>query len=162
MPAGRSRCPSPSATSPPEEPSEYGAGACRRTTMGGRRSWPVVCIVDDDASLCRALTTLLYAHGLHAETYTCAEAFVQKLRGGRLACAAVLLDIHLGTTSGFDVYDRMTESKNAIPTIFMTGRDDAVSRARAARLGRTAYLVKPFEDDTVMRAIQRALGATRG
>jgi FixJ family two-component response regulator len=131
--------------------------------MGRRRRRPVVCIVDDDASLCRALTTLLAAHGVHAEVYTCPEPFLAKLRAGRLSCAAVLLDIHLGTTSGFDVYDCMTASKNAIPTIFMTGRDDAVSRARAADLGATAYLVKPFEDTVLMRAIEQALGsATKG
>jgi FixJ family two-component response regulator len=128
--------------------------------MGGQRRRPVVCVVDDDASLCRALTTLLSAHGLHAETYTCAEPFLDKLRAGRLSCAAVLLDIHLGTTSGFDVYDCMTASKNAVPTIFMTGRDDAVSRARAGRLGGTAYLVKPFEEAVLMRALERALAAT--
>ncbi|HEY7518863.1 MAG TPA: response regulator [Methylomirabilota bacterium] len=120
----------------------------------------MVCIVDDDPSLCRALTTLLSSHGLRAEAYTCAEPFLERLRAGRLSCAAVLLDIHLGTTSGFDVYECMTTSKNAVPTIFMTGRDDAVSRSRAGRLGGTAYLVKPFEEAVLMRVLALALAAT--
>lgn len=127
--------------------------------MGGRRDRPLVCIVDDDASFCRALTTLLCSHGFRVEAYPCAEPFVQKLQAGRLSCAALLLDIHLGTTSGFDVYDCLTASKHAVPTIFMTGRDDALTRARAARLGATAYLVKPFEDAALIRAIDLALAA---
>ena len=119
----------------------------------------MVCIVDDDASLCRALTSLLCSHGFRVEAYTCAEHFLEALQAGPLSCAAVLLDIHLGTRSGFDVHEGMTAAKNAVPTIFMTGRDDAVSRARADRLGAAAYLVKPFEDAVLLRAIDRALAA---
>lgn len=125
--------------------------------MGGRRARPLVCIVDDDASFCRALTSLLCSHGFRVEAYSCAEPFVQELQAGRLSCAALLLDIHLGTTSGFAVYERLTASKRAIPTIFMTGRDDAVTRARVARVGAAAYLVKPFEDAALIRAIDLAL-----
>jgi len=127
--------------------------------MGGPRDRPLVCIVDDDTSFCRALTSLLCSHGFRVEAYPRAKPFMQKLQAGRLSCAALLLDIHLGTTSGFAVYDRLTASKHAIPTIFMTGRDDAVTRARAARLGATAYLVKPFEDAVLIRAIDLALAA---
>ena len=128
--------------------------------MGGRRDRPIVCIVDDDVSVCRALTSLLCAHGLHAKAYLCAGPFVEDLQAGRLSCGALVLDIHLGTTSGFDVYDRLLSSKHPIPTIFITGRDDAVSRERAARLGAMAYLVKPFEDAALLRAIQGALAST--
>ena len=127
--------------------------------MGGRRDRPIVCVVDDDVSVCRALTSLLCAHGFRVEAYLCAEPFVQELQAGRLSCAALVLDIHLGTMSGFDVYDRLTASKHTIPTIFMTGRDDAVSRARAAHLGAAAYLVKPFEDAVLIRAIDVAVAA---
>ena len=129
--------------------------------MVGWRGRPLVCIVDDDASFCRALTSLLGSHGCRVEAYSCAEGFVQTLQAGRLSCAALLLDIHLGTTSGFALYDRLTASKHAIPTIFMTGRDDAVTRERVARLGATAYLVKPFEDAALIQAIDLALAARR-
>lgn len=128
--------------------------------MGGRRDRPIVCIVDDDAAVCRALTSLLCAHGFRVEAYPCAEPFLQELQAGRLSCGVLVLDIHLGTTSGFEVYDRVTAARHAIPTIFMTGRDDAISRERAARLGVAAYLVKPFEDAVLLRAVRCALAST--
>ena len=128
--------------------------------MGGRHDRPIVCIVDDDASVCRALTSLLYAHGFRVEAYPCAELFVQELQAGRLSCGALVLDIHLGTTSGFDVYDRLIASNHAVPTVFITGRDDAVARERAGRLGAMAYLVKPFEDAALLRAVHGALAST--
>ena len=52
------------------------------------------------------------------------------------------------------------DGRKEIPTIFMTGRDDGISRKRAARLGATAYLVKPFEDAVLLRAIRCALAST--
>jgi FixJ family two-component response regulator len=127
--------------------------------MGVRRDRPIVCIVEDDVSFRSALTSLLCAHGFHVEAYPCAQSFLQKLQAGRLSCAALVLDIHLGTLSGFDVYDRLTTSKHVIPTIFMTGRDDTVTRRRVARVGAVAYLVKPFEDAVLLRAIRGALGS---
>ena len=80
---------------------------------------------------------------------------------GQLQCAVLVLDIHLGKLSGFDLHDRLTLMGLSIPTIFMTGRDDSKSRERARRVGAKAYLIKPFEDDALIAAIVGALTGTR-
>src|SRR5262249_11299194 len=70
-----------------------------RSPMTGSR---VVGIVDDDASLLRALRRLLQAVGFTVETFESGEEFVQSLRP-RPNC--LVLDIHLGTLTGFDLHE---------------------------------------------------------
>ena len=74
-----------------------------------------------------------------------------------LHCTVLLLDIHLGEMSGFDLHNRLTKMGLSIPAIFMTGCDDASHRERAAQVGPAAYLVKPFEDIELLGAIGAAL-----
>jgi FixJ family two-component response regulator len=125
--------------------------------MAVARDSPIVCVVDDDRSLRRALTLLLRGHGFKVEAYAWAEQLLQRVQAQKFHCTVLVLDIHLGTTSGLDLYDRLTALGVAIPTIFMTGRDDASTRDRVSRAGATAYLVKPFEDAVLIGAIVAAL-----
>ena len=118
---------------------------------------PVIRIVDDDPSVRRALTLLLRGHGFRVETSASAEHALQAARGGQPLWAVLVLDIDLGATCGFDLYERLRSLGLAVPTIFMTGRDDARLRERASRFGDTAYLVKPFEHTLLLDAIARAL-----
>jgi FixJ family two-component response regulator len=135
------------------------ATVSRHTAVAVARDVPIVCIVDDDTSVRRALSLLLRGQGLRVEAYTWAEQFLRSVRAGQSRCAVLVLDIHLGATSGFELHDRLTALGVAIPTIFMTGRDDATTRERVCRAGAAAYLVKPFEDAALISAIVTALRA---
>lgn len=57
-----------------------------------------VAVVDDDASVCRALSRLLRAEGMLAVTYPCAAAFLSDPAGAGFDC--LVLDIQLGGMSG--------------------------------------------------------------
>jgi FixJ family two-component response regulator len=118
---------------------------------------PLVCIVDDDRSLLRALRTLLTASGFKVRVFASGEAFLQSAQGGRFHCAVIIVDVHLITMSGFDVHDRLKDSGLLVPTIFITGRDDRIIRAHAHRAGAVAYLTKPFEPHALIAAIQQAV-----
>jgi len=122
-----------------------------------RTPGPVVCLVDDDPSVRRALTVLLRGHGFSVEAYAGAEHVQRRLQAGLFDCAVLIVDVHLGRVSGFDVYERLTALGLAIPAIFMTGRDDPTTRQRAARAGAKAYLVKPFDDTALVGAIRLVL-----
>jgi FixJ family two-component response regulator len=117
-----------------------------------------ICIVEDDASLRQALERLVWSYGFEVEAFARPSQVLQRLEAGRLHCKVLVLDIHLGQMSGFDLHDRLTKMGLSIPTIFMTGRDDAANRGRVAQTGAKAYLVKPFEDSALMGAIDVALG----
>lgn len=95
------------------------------------------------------------------EAYGSPEALRRRATHGGCPYAVLVLDVHLGPISGIDLYERLTATGLAIPAIFMTGRDDAPTRQRVARVGGWAYLVKPFADVALLDAIRMALAAAR-
>ena len=115
---------------------------------------PTVCIVDDDPSVCRALTRLLRGNGFRTEAFSRPADFVERLKSEDTGCDALLLDIHLGTMNGFELHAWLTDMGFDIPTIFMTGRDGSGMREEALRVGGRAYLVKPFEDDALIAEVR--------
>ncbi len=60
--------------------------------------------------------------------------------------------------SGFDLSDCLAATRHQIPLIFITAHDDEQTRERARRAGAVEYLPKPFDEDTLIRAIHSALG----
>ncbi|HEY3098675.1 MAG TPA: response regulator [Methylomirabilota bacterium] len=116
-----------------------------------------VCVVDDDASLLRALQLLLRAAGFKVFAFGSAEEFLLAAQAVPPRC--LVLDIHLGRLSGFDLHERLTAVGLSIPTIFITAHDDAPTRERARRAGAVAYLRKPFDDKALIASVERALGA---
>jgi FixJ family two-component response regulator len=117
---------------------------------------PIVCVVDDDDSILRALRRLLDATGFRVETFTSAEEFLQSEHRGRADC--VVLDVHLGGLSGLDLQERLARSGAGTPVVIITAHDDVPTRERARRAGAVAYLPKPFDDDSLIAAIQKAMG----
>jgi FixJ family two-component response regulator len=112
---------------------------------------PVISIVDDDLSVRRALQRVVQSGGYTGETFASAGEFLDSSPLGRTAC--LVLDIHLGTTTGFDLEEQLAIYRAAIPIIFITARDDAPTRERARRSGAAGYLPKPFEGQALLDTI---------
>jgi FixJ family two-component response regulator len=117
---------------------------------------PLVYVIDDDASLLRALRRLLGAGGFQVCTFSSAEEF---LASERATPACLVLDVHLGGLSGLDLQERLIAAGRRIPVVFITAHDDMVTRERARRLGAIDYLRKPFNDESLLAGINRAIGA---
>ena len=111
--------------------------------------------MDDDTSLLRSLNRLLRTAGFTVETFESAGVFLRARQSSPPDC--LVLDVHLGAVSGFDVHARLLASGTSVPTIFVTGHDDAATREQARRAGAAAYLAKPFEDQALVSAIEKAL-----
>ena len=118
---------------------------------------PLISIVDDDLSVRRALRRLVQSAGYSAETFASAREFLDSLPSGRTAC--LVLDIHLEGMSGFELQERMAADPDPIPVIFITAQDDAATRERARQTSASAYLRKPFDEQVLLAAIGRAIGA---
>jgi FixJ family two-component response regulator len=110
-------------------------------------------VVEDDPSFLRALGRLLGAAGFTVAPFASAEEFLASNSAGAMSC--LVLDVHLGGMSGFDLQQRLAAAGAPIPTIFITAHDDSITRERA-RSG-VAYLRKPFREDALIGAIQQAL-----
>jgi FixJ family two-component response regulator len=128
----------------------------KETSVADRRGVPSVCVVDDDAPLRRALQRLLRAAGYGVETFGSAEDFLATEHAPPPDC--LVLDIRLGGISGFQLHDHLRASGLSIPTVFITGHDDAGTREQARRVGAAGYVRKPFDEDALLSAIEAALG----
>lgn len=109
-------------------------------------------LVDDDAGLCQAVSRLLRIGGFHVDAFPSAEAFLDA-HVARLDC--LILDIHLGGMSGFDLLDELAFRHEALPTVLITAQENPGSRARATALG-AGFLCKPFTNVQLQVAITRA------
>jgi FixJ family two-component response regulator len=126
---------------------------------------PVIAIVDDDASIRRALHRLVQAKGYTVESFASARDFLDAVPRCRPAC--LVLDVHLNG-SGFELQERLAADGLKIPIIFITAHDDDSTRRRLEKCGAVAYLWKPVDEQVLLQAIQRATwpddgssGATR-
>ena len=121
---------------------------------------PLISIIDDDLSVRRALRRLVQSAGYAVETFASAPEFVDSIPSGRPAC--VVLDIHLGGMSGFELQERLAADEVSIPIVFITAHDDAATRERVRQSGVAAYLRKPFDKRALLEAIETALRSVPG
>src|SRR5262249_50342662 len=117
---------------------------------------PMICVVDDEASILRALWRLLAAGGFSVETFSSAEGFLESEHRRRADC--LVLDVHLEGMGGLGLQERLLALGMEIPVVFITGHDDRTTRERAGRAGAVGYLRKPFDDESLIGAINRAIG----
>jgi FixJ family two-component response regulator len=61
--------------------------------------------------------------------------------------------------SGLDLQRLLMASHPGIRIVFITSHGDEELRSRALRLGAVDYLLKPFSEDALLDAVQKALGA---
>lgn len=116
---------------------------------------PAIVVIDDDASVRRALQRLLRAAGFTVETFATAREFLDA--GHRPQTACLVLDIHLPGMSGVELQEYLAVSGALIPIVFITAHDDAATRERASRAGVVGYLLKPFDQGALIEAIGRAI-----
>lgn len=114
-----------------------------------------VAIVDNEMSVRRALARLLRIAGMQVVTFGSPLLFLEALAFRPVDC--VLLDLHLGEMTGFDVQKRLHQIETAPPVIILTSNDSAECRASALLNGASAYLVKPVDSADLLLAIARAV-----
>jgi FixJ family two-component response regulator len=115
-----------------------------------------VLVVDDDASLLRALQRLLQELHLEVLTFSSAEAFLASEIPDGDVC--LLIDVYLPGMSGIELCKRLAASDRSLPTIVMSAHDDEVTQRNARQAGAVATLYKPFDEDVLLNALTRALG----
>jgi FixJ family two-component response regulator len=120
---------------------------------------PIVFVVDDDASVRRALTNLFQSVGLTVEVFGSAPELLQ----GKLpdVASCLVLDIRLPGLSGLDFQSELTKANINIPIIFMTGHGDIPMSVRAMKGGAVDFLTKPFRDQDILDAVATAIERDR-
>jgi RNA polymerase sigma factor (sigma-70 family) len=120
---------------------------------------PVVFVVDDEASVCKALARLLRSAGHQVETFTSAADFLK--RGHHDGPGCLVLDVRMPGVTGLDLQAAVGRMDQALPIVFISGRSDIPTSVRAMKAGAVDFLPKPFRDRDLLEAIQRSLAKAR-
>lgn len=120
---------------------------------------PLVHVIDDDDSLRNALSSLLRSVGIQARTYPSAEDLLNQPLPDVPSC--LVLDVRLQGISGLDLQARLTESRDKLPIIFMTGHGDIAMTVRAMKAGAIDFLPKPIREQDLLDAVSLALASSR-
>jgi FixJ family two-component response regulator len=116
---------------------------------------PVVFVVDDDASMRKALGNLIQSVGLRVEAFASAPEFLA-VKLPEVPCC-LILDIRLPGLSGLDFQAKLASANIAIPIIFITGHGDIPMSVQAMKAGAIEFLPKPFRDQDLLDAVRVAL-----
>jgi FixJ family two-component response regulator len=118
----------------------------------------VVFVVDDDARVRDALTSLLESAGLDVVAFASATEFLEAEKPDAAAC--LVLDLELPDVNGLELQRELAE-REAPPIVFITGHGDIPLSVRAMKAGAVEFLPKPFGDEELLRAIDAALSIDR-
>jgi FixJ family two-component response regulator len=115
----------------------------------------IVFVVDDDASVRRAIQRLIESVGLHVESFGSAKEFLLANRSDVPTC--LVLDIRLPGKSGLELQRELAEANIRTPIIFITSHGDVPMTVRAMKAGAVEFLTKPFRDQDLLDAVQLAM-----
>jgi FixJ family two-component response regulator len=115
----------------------------------------IVAVVEDDPSMRKSIEYLLDAYGFGVEVFVSAETFVRREPFKNISC--LVLDIHLGGMSGFDLSRFLTQRGYRFPIIFITAAENEALSKEANDAGCVAVLRKPFQSSHLLDAIRQAI-----
>jgi FixJ family two-component response regulator len=117
----------------------------------------IICLVDDDLSMLRALDRLLSSAGLQAQLFSEPLAFLSYVTCNSVALA--IIDIWMSGMSGLQVQKELQTVLPKVRVIIITATDEDSVRNTAIQGGASAYFVKPFDDDAFLAAVNQAMAS---
>ncbi|MFY9645165.1 MAG: response regulator transcription factor [Terriglobales bacterium] len=120
---------------------------------------PIVFVIDDDASVRRAIKRLIESIGLQVEMFGSTQEFLLRKLPDAPSC--LVLDVRLPGISGLDFQGQLIQTGLLIPIIFISGHGDIPMTVRAMKAGAVEFLPKPFRDQDLLDAIQLGLEKDR-
>jgi FixJ family two-component response regulator len=116
---------------------------------------PVIYIVDDNASVRRALGRLLRSAGMDVRPFASAQQFLDSDFTEENAC--LIADVKMPGMGGLELQQKLVEHGANLPVILITGFDTEETRALAKQSGAAGYFRKPVDDRALLDAIRWAL-----
>ena len=110
-----------------------------------------IFLVDDDASIRKAMRRFLYSVGFDVQTFASAEEFLEFISPQVTGC--LILDVRLPALNGLELQGRLREMDSRLKIIFITAFADDKQSKRAHALGAVAFFEKPVDDQKLLQAI---------
>jgi FixJ family two-component response regulator len=115
---------------------------------------PSVFVVDDEPSVQRALIRLLTSAGYQVRGFLSAQAFLAEYRPVAPGC--LILDLQMPEVTGLDLLETLRTTDPSLGVIFVSGRGDVPSTAKAMKMGAVDFLTKPVDDAALLGAVASA------
>ena len=116
---------------------------------------PIVFVVHNDISVRESLESLIRCQGWQSETFAFAREFLARPRPPVANC--LVLDVSLRDLNGLDLQKRVVVERPDTPVIFVTGHGDVPTSVQAMKAGAIEFLMNPFIDEVLLRAIRLGL-----
>ena len=117
-----------------------------------------ILIVDDDPDVRDSLRALLEASGFDVRDHDSATGVLSDPAVGTALC--LIADIRMPGMDGLQLQEELNGRKIPVPVIVVTGHGDVPLAVRAMKAGAIDFLEKPFDEELLLAAVQRAKTAT--
>jgi FixJ family two-component response regulator len=118
---------------------------------------PVISIVDDDESVREATKGLMRSMGYSTATFASAEEFLKSERVHETSC--LIADVQMPGMSGVELQSQLIANGHRTPVIFVTAFPEEKIRARALQAGAVGFLSKPFNEESLIGCLEKALNS---
>jgi len=122
-----------------------------------------IILIDDDPEIISALVSLLDMEGYACETYLSATQFLQEQPLKALSFPGpwcILSDVKMPRIDGLELQRQLIDMGSP-PLLLMSGASGAYEAVTGLRGGALDFLIKPFDVDILLLAIERALAVSK-
>ena len=119
-----------------------------------------VFLVDDDASVRKALTRLIKSAGYQVHAFASADEFLD-YHPDADGPGCLVLEVRMPGLNGLDLQRKLHDANVPVPIIFITGHGDIPTSVKAMKAGAVDFLPKPVQDHELLRAIDHALARSK-
>ncbi len=116
---------------------------------------PVIFVIDDEASVRKALGRVLRNAGYEVETCASAQEFLERTPYDGPGC--IILDFQMPGLTGIELQAKLTEAHCYLPVIFLSGHSDIPISVKAMKAGAVDFLTKPFKNPHLLEAVRVSL-----
>jgi FixJ family two-component response regulator len=115
-------------------------------------------VLDDDEDVRDGVKALLDSVGLRSRILSSPE---ELRRENMDAANCLILDVRLPGVSGLEFQEELVRAGIEVPIIFLSGHGDIPMAVKAMKGGAIEFLSKPFREQDLLDAVQKALVADR-
>ncbi len=119
----------------------------------------IVYAIDDDDAARDSLQFLLESHGQKVRTFESASTFLNELPKSEAGC--VITDVRMPGITGIELLKKLKALSFPMPVIVITGHGDVPLAVEAMREGAADFIEKPYEDDALLRSIERSVASSK-
>ena len=115
----------------------------------------LIHIVDDDDSTRRSLIRLLASVDFRVEAFSSAKEYLAIGLNEEPAC--LIVDMLMPGMSGLELQQALNKTQSSISLVFLTGFGTIPASVKAMKAGAVDFIEKPFDEQTLLEAINRAI-----